>query len=161
MITRAPRRVAPLVVLFALVAGSACGSAGTSASKSSPVISGASSTSTGTPGRLDPAVSMPSGFPSDFPVYPGARLTAANQVTANGQTTWGMQWETQDSVQQVQSFYASKLNGGDWTISYNGSTNGSFSAIFMRRSNSKNAGILGVEPQSGVTHITLAFGMAT
>ena len=88
-------------------------------------------------------------------------MTAANQVTANGQASWGMQWETQHSVDQVKTFYASRLNGGDWTITYNGSTNGSFSAIFARKSNSKDAGILGVEPQSGLTHITLAYGMAS
>jgi len=52
---------------------------------------------------------MPNGFPSDFPVYTGARLTAAKQVLANGQTTWGVVWETLDGVDQVQSFYVSLL----------------------------------------------------
>ncbi len=160
MMILAPRHMVPIIFACALVAGSACGAASTSSSstKASPVISGAIATGTG---PLDPAVSMPGGFPSDFPVHPGARLTAANQVTANGQASWGMQWETQHSVDQVKTFYASRLNGGDWTITYNGSTNGSFSAIFARKSNSKDAGILGVEPQSGLTHITLAYGMAS
>jgi hypothetical protein len=102
---------------------------------------------------------MPSAFPSDFPVYPGARLTQASEVTNNGQTTWGMQWETLDGVDAVQGFYVRKLNSGDWTISYNGSSGGNFSAIFSRRSNQKDAGILAVELESDVTRITLAFGV--
>lgn len=160
MMILAPRHLVAIIFACALMVGSGCGGAATSSShsKASPVVSGAIATGTG---PLDPAVSMPSGFPSDFPIYPGARLTAANQVTVNGQASWGMQWETQDSVDQVRSFYASRLNGGDWTITYNGSTNGAFSAIFARKSNSNEAGILGVEPQSGVTHITLAFGMGS
>src|SRR5712692_3537943 len=98
-------------------------------------------------------------LPSDFPVYPGSRLTVAGQITANGQTTWGLQWETLDSVDAVQAFYMKRLNEGDWTLTYNGSSNGSFSAIFSRKSNRKDAGILTVELESDVTHIALAFGV--
>ena len=102
---------------------------------------------------------MPSGFPSDFPVYPHARLTTATQVAANGQTTWGLQWETLDTVNSVQSFYTSKLNQGDWTVAYNGSASGGFSVIISRKSNSKDAGILTVDLESGVTHISLGMGL--
>ncbi len=52
----------------------------------------------------------------------------------------------------------SKLNQGDWTLSYSSSGNGSYSAIFTRKSNPKDAGLLNVEIESNVTHITLAFG---
>lgn len=120
--------------------------------------SGTGSPSSSGGAKLDPAVSMPNGFPSDFPIYPGARLTAANQVTANGQTSWGMQWETLDGVDTVQAFFVKKLNQGDWTLTYSGTSNGAFSAIFSRKSNQKDAGILGVELESAVIHITLAFG---
>ncbi len=146
--------MAVLVVLVAVVVvGSACGSSTSNpTAKSTPPASGG-------PGKLGPAVSMPRGFPSDFPVYPGARLTSAGQVNLNGQMTWGVQWETLDSVDSVQSFYTSKLNQGDWTIKYNGSSNGIVSVIFTRRSNDKQAGILTVESQSNVTHISLALGM--
>src|SRR5438445_238056 len=92
-------------------------------------------------------------------VYAGARITAAKQVLANGQATWGVVWETLDSVDQVQSFYVSKLNEGDWTLTYNGSSTGTFSAIVSRRSNQKDAGILTVESESKVTHIALALGL--
>jgi hypothetical protein len=69
-----------------------------------------------------------------------------------------MEWETLDSVTAVQSFYSNKLNQGDWTLSYGSSGNGGYSAIFTRKSNPKDAGLLTVEPESNVTHIRLAFG---
>ena len=152
----AGRVVLVLVAALALVLAPACGGTTTSSTKSSQ--SRVTSSSPSDNGKLDPAVAMPNGFPSDFPVYPGARLTHASQVTANGQTTWGMEWETLDNLTAVQSFYTSKLNQGDWTISYGGAANGGYSAIFTRKSNPKDAGLLTVELESSVTHIRLGFG---
>lgn len=103
------------------------------------------------------SVALPSSFPSDFPIYPGARLTLANQATANGQTTWGLEWETPDNPAAVQTFYVSKLNQGDWTISSNSPAGAGYAAIFTRKSNPKDAGLLTIEVESSVTHITLAF----
>lgn len=109
--------------------------------------------------KLDAAVTRPTGFPADFPVYPGARLTAASQVLANSQTTWGVEWETLDGADAVRAFYEDKLSEGDWSVTYNGSTKAGYSAIISRRSNQKDAGILTVEPEAGVTHIALALGI--
>jgi hypothetical protein len=153
-----------LIVLIAMVAviGSACGgkAASSGTTSSSRVISISSPAAHGN-GKLDPAVQMPARFPSDFPVYPGARLTQASEVTANGQTTYGMQWETLDGVETVGGFYAEKLSQGDWMLTYNGSANAVFSAIFSRKSNQKDAGILGVELANGVTHVTAALGVVS
>lgn len=102
---------------------------------------------------------MPKGFPSDFPVYPGARLTSAGEVALNGQMTWSVQWETLQSVDSVQGFYSRTLDEGDWTITFNGSSKGVLSLIFSRRSNNKVAGILTAELESNVTHIQLALGV--
>jgi len=147
-----------LVTFLVLGLSPGCGASAPSspASSSARVASGSPSPSDN--GKLDPAVAMPKGFPADFPVYPSARLTKANQVTANGQTTWGMEWESLDDLAAVQKFYMSKLNQGDWTISYSSSGNGGYSAIFTRKSNPKDAGLLTVEPESSVTHIRLGFG---
>jgi hypothetical protein len=153
------RRVAAPVFALALVMAAACGGANT-ANATTKASSSRSAPAGPTPaGKLDAAVTMPNGFPSDFPVYPGARLTAAKQVLANGQTTWGVVWETLDGVDRVQIFYTRKLNEGDWTLTYNGSTGGTFSAIVSRKSNQKDAGILTVESESNVTHIALALGV--
>ena len=153
------RHVAAPVCALVLVTAAACGG-GNTANATTKASSSRSASAIPTPaGRLDAAVTMPNGFPSDFPVYTGARLTAAKQVLANGQTTWGVVWETLDGVDQVQSFYVSKLNQGDWTLTYNGSSSGTFSAIVSRKSNEKDAGILTVESESNVTHIALALGV--
>ncbi len=147
-----------LVTVFVLVLGPACGATTMSGTTPTPSLAATSSPASTANGHLDPAVAMPNGFPSDFPIYPGARLTHASQVTANGQTSWGMEWETLDSVAAVQSFYSRRLNQGDWTLSYGSSGNGGYSAIFTRKSNPKDAGLLTVELESRVTHIRLGFG---
>jgi hypothetical protein len=99
---------------------------------------------------------MPAGFPADVPIYAGARLTSAAHFTSNGQATWGMEWETFDSVDKVTAFFTAKLNQGDWTLTFSGAANGAFSAVFARRSNPKVGGILGVDGTFGVTKISLA-----
>src|SRR5216684_4354821 len=142
-----------LVTVFVLALGPACGA--TTGSNPTPTPSASGN------GQLDPAVAMPNGFPSDFPVYPGSRLTHTSHVTTNGQTSWGMEWETLDGAAAVQTFYMSKLNQGDWTLPYSSSENGAYSAIFTRKSNSKDAGLLTVEIESNVTRITLGFGTSS
>jgi hypothetical protein len=147
------RQILGVVFALATVAGSACGSSTpSSTSNSSP----AASTSPAGGGKLDSQVAMPNGFPADVPIYPGARLTSAGSFTSNGTTTWGMEWETLDGVDTVQAFYTAKLAEGDWTLSFSGSSNGNFSAIFNRKSSSTVGGILGVDGSSGITKISLA-----
>jgi hypothetical protein len=99
---------------------------------------------------------MPGGFPSDVPIYPGARLTAGASFSSSGQTTWGMEWETLDSVDKVQAFYTSKFAQGDWTIKIKATSDGSFSATYARKSNSKDGGLVGAGSANGVTTITLS-----
>lgn len=153
----AARVVLVLLFSFAIAAASACGSSSTSTgSKSSPHASSAGSSSGN--GKLDAGVPMPQGFPADFPIYPGARLTSASNFTSGGQTTWAMVWETLDGVDKAQSFYTDKLNSGDWTIGVSGSTNGEFSGIFSRKSDSTVGGILSIDGSTGVTKITVALG---
>src|SRR5260370_23890925 len=149
-----------LVTVLALALGPACG-AGTSSATLTPSPSAAGTATPTGNGTIDPAVAMPNGFPSDFPIYPGSRLTHASQATANGQTSWGMEWETRDTAEAVQTFYMSKLNQGDWTIPYSSTGNGAYSAGFTRKSNSKDAGLLTVEIESNVTHIHLVFGTSS
>jgi hypothetical protein len=143
---------------IALSAGAACG--GSSSTASSSRLASPSANPTG-PSKLDPEAPMPNGFPADVPIYPGARLTAGATFSANGQTTWGMEWETLDGVDKVQAFYSSKLSQGDWSIQFSGSANGSFSAIFNRKSKTSSAGILGADGSSGVTKISLSFASSS
>jgi hypothetical protein len=146
-------------VALVLGAVSACGGGSSSAASSARLASPSAKAvaSPAGPAGLDPAVPMPNGFPADIPVYSGARLTAGATFSAGGTTTWGMEWETLDSVAKVQAFYSSKLSEGDWNIQFSGTANGSFSAIFNRKSKSSAAGIVGADGSSGVTKISLSF----
>lgn len=151
------RASAALFLLFVLAGASACRLPGSSAGNTASSTRQASSQATPSPaGPLDAPVPTPAGFPADLPVYTGARLTAGAAFSANGVTTWGMEWETLDSVDKVRAFYTSKLSQGDWTIQFNGAANGMFSATFSRKSNSKFAGILGADGSSGVTKISMS-----
>jgi hypothetical protein len=152
---RVLRPAAALIFMVILVAASACSSTG----GTSNVASG-SRVSPSPAGPLDAAVPTPAAFPADVPVYPGARLTAGAAFSANGVTTWGVEWETPDPVDKVKAFYTSKLGQGDWTIQFSGGANGTFSATFSRKSNSKFAGILGADGSSGVTKISMSLAGA-
>jgi hypothetical protein len=145
-------------VALTLGAGAACAGGSSSAASSSRLASPSAKSS---PSKLDPAVPTPNGFPADVPVYPGARLTAGAAFTGNGQTTWGMEWETLDGIDKVQAFYSSKLSQGDWSIQFSGTANGAFSAVFKRKSNSNFAGILGADASSGVTKISMSLASAS
>jgi hypothetical protein len=140
----------------------ACGGSPSTAGKSPQASSSAKTSASPTASsKLNPEVAMPKGFPADVPIYPGARLTAGATFSANGQTTWGMEWETLDGLDKVKTFYSSKLSQGDWNIQFSGSASNSFSAIFNRKSSSNFAGILGADASSGVTKISLSLAGAT
>jgi hypothetical protein len=127
---------------------------------SSPALqSGASPSPTATiggPGELDPAVALPASFPSDLPVYPGARPVVVTSSTA-GSTTWEVKWQTLDSLDQVKGFYSTQLNLGDWIVSSEDNTQTTYTATFHRKSSSSYAGLLAVDTTSkqGVTTISV------
>lgn len=107
-------------------------------------------------GSLDAEVPMPANFPSDVPIYPGARLTAGQSFTSSGQQTWGMEWETLDDGAKVANFYTTKLNQGDWQITSTTSPNGATAYTFVRKSNAHASGTLGIDGSSGVTKISMS-----
>lgn len=142
------------IAAFATLMTAACSLPGTKAQaspSSSPVPSALALPS----GRLDAQVPMPPAFPAEVPIYPGARLTAGASFTSTGQMTWGMEWETLDSIQKVHDFYAGKLASGDWTIEFTASSGTAFAATFASKSNSQVKGALGADGTSGVTKISL------
>lgn len=59
---------------------------------------------------------LPEGFPVDFPIYPGAKLT--NSWTADTDDGKGISvvWESKDTAETVKNFYKEKLAAGGWTI---------------------------------------------
>lgn len=137
----------------------ACNMPGTSA-KTTPTASAAVTPLAVPSGKLDAEVAMPPGFPSDVPIYTGARLTAAAPFSGQGQATWGMVWETLDGADKVKQFYTTKLNQGDWTTSTASPSpspsGGAFTINFSRKSNPHYTGTLGIDGSSGVTKISMA-----
>jgi hypothetical protein len=160
-VDRPPRQTPDWALMSARLASAGAiallllGAAACQSSQSSSATASAARSAQGS-GKLDPQVAMPSGFPADVPIYPGSRLTAGASFSSSAQTTWGMEWETLDTVDKVQAFYNSKFKQGDWTISFSGNSNGSFSAVFARKSNSKYGGLVGAGSANGVTTITLS-----
>ena len=99
---------------------------------------------------------MPSGLPTDFPVYAGAQLTAACAVPASGSTTWSVEWQTTAKLDSIQAFYVSALDKNDWVLlAYSGDINTRFSATFQRSSNANAKGSLNVTNDTGPTKIAL------
>src|SRR5256885_9525082 len=154
------------LVVMATLAVAACGSSsvastgnngnGNGNSNSSP-STGTGNGNGNTGGTLDPAVSVPGNFPGDFPVYSGARPTQQVVLSSSWNTSWEVTWETLDGLDKVQAFYTDKLKHGDWTITFEASTNGQYSATFARQSNSSFAGLMSVDTTSkeGVTTISV------
>ena len=99
---------------------------------------------------------MPSGFPRDVPIYPNARLTGAAGFPSSTSTSWGMEWETHDSVAKVQAWYAQNLGKGDWTITLSTSAPESFASTFARKSNARVNGTLAANSSAGVTRIQMS-----
>jgi hypothetical protein len=150
------RLVAIIAVIVAIGTASAC-SAPTSQAGQTPSEPFASQSPLPLPsGRLGAEVPLPAGFPTDFPVYPGSRLTEAGKFASNGQTNWGMEWQTLNGPDKVQTFFVAKLDAGDWTLlTYSGTVNTSFSSTFRRKSDAKTTGTLRVAVGGGVTKISL------
>lgn len=139
------------VVVALTAAASGCSALGGSGS-ASPTA--ATSSKPATPSAQ--TIPTPSGFPADVPVYPGAKLTSGGAFNSTGQSAWGLTWQTADTADKVQAFYLAKLKQGDWSISFSGTANGSFSAVFARVSDSKVNGVLSVAASSGVTTISMS-----
>lgn len=137
-------------VAFMLVAA-ACGGG-----QASPTPSVSGSPLAQASGKLGAEVAMPPTFPADVPIYPKARLTQAAGFPSSAPTSWGMEWQTLDSVDKVQAYYTDKLNQGDWSLTVSSTANGEFKATFRRKSNGSVQGTLAANSTSGVTKILMS-----
>ena len=59
---------------------------------------------------------LPEGFPSDFPLYASATITAAGRVSAAQGDIYAIGMETSDALEAVRSFYEETLNAGAWEV---------------------------------------------
>jgi hypothetical protein len=108
-------------------------------------------------GSLDAQVAMPSDFPTDMPVYPGARLTAGASFISAGELTWGVEWESADAAGKVVAYYLNQFNkGGDWMFSTTNSGNGFLDGTITRKTDPLVKGTLAVTDDQTVTMISLS-----
>ena len=144
-----------VAAVFVLVV--ACGGSGGTASSTSPPVGTAEPSPLARPsGHLDAQVAMPSDFPGDVPIYNKARLTAGAAFRSTGETSWGMEWQTLDTVDQVRAFYAQRLSQGDWSIKFASAPSGTFAATFTRKSDLRVQGTLSSNRSNGVTKIAMS-----
>jgi hypothetical protein len=103
---------------------------------------------------MDPAVVVPSEFPSDFPVYPGARPTFVGGDSSFGFTIFTINWETTDSIDQGYAWYQTALGQGDWTITSKTAGANGDSISFARKSKPSCTGDVVISQRyPGVTQI--------
>jgi len=76
-------------------------------------------------GQVSVSDKLPDGWPSDYPVYSGAKVQGSTRSTAEGITGTSVIWETGDSVQKVTDFYTEAFKSGKWKSSSNGQVNDS------------------------------------
>ena len=147
---------AALVAALVIMVAACGGSAGDTAIVQSPVPTAEQTPLARPSGHLDAQVPLPSGFPGDVPVYTKARLTAGAAFRSGGQVSWGMEWQTLDTVDQVRAFYAQRLSQGDWNIAFATAPSGTFTATFTRKSNAQVQGTLSSNRANGVTKISMS-----
>ena len=145
-----------VLVVAALLVMTACNLPGSDSAQATPSTGPSGTPLSPATGKLDAEFPMPAGFPSDFPIYPGARLTAGASFAGQGEVTWGMEWESLDDPPKVAQFYQTKLNQGDWTIGSITRPNANFTVTFARKSNPHSTGTLGIDGTSGVAKISMS-----
>ena len=102
----------PLLLLASCNGG---GGDGGAAATDTPAASTPPATLVATPGPG--AVQLPEGFPTDFPIYEKATITAASRVSAAQGNIYAIGMETTDAADAVRSFYEARLGVAPWDVS--------------------------------------------
>ncbi|MEK7112780.1 MAG: hypothetical protein AAB875_05645 [Patescibacteria group bacterium] len=98
---------------------------------------------------------LPEGFPSDFPLYPEAKIVSS--FTANGGGTSGVSvvWESQDSLEKIIAFYKAELPKGEWKIVSSFDREGSSTISFEKDNISGFLGIAKGEKELSIISVTI------
>ncbi len=107
--------------------------------------------------KVDVSGKIPSGFPSDFPVYKGAKVQGSVTGSQGGITGTVVTWTSGDSVDKVAEFYTQQFKDGPWKSSTTGTANeGSY---WMAESpDGKQVGYVMVTGDNGETSIIATVG---
>ncbi len=101
--------------------------------------------------------SLPSEFPSDFPIYPGSKITGSFSTTGDkGSKGTSVVWETGDAASKVGEWYKTELPKAGWTVVTTYSQGDSTTLTFEKGNYS---GFIGVTKGSeGKTTISVTVG---
>jgi hypothetical protein len=69
--------------------------------------------SSGSGGSGGSGVTLPSGFPSDFPTYSGASVSTASSPKTG---EFDVAWTTSDKAGKLFAYYHTQLATGDWSV---------------------------------------------
>ena len=101
----------------------------------------------------------PADFPSDFPIYSGAKYQGGASTTEQGVSGFYATWQTGDSADKVISFYDNAFNNGAWkkTATVNSGSNGAFISA-ERNDDSSKVGFVTIASDGGNTNIGIIVG---
>lgn len=98
-------------------------------------------------GEVSTSNKLPSDFPSDFPIYGGAKVVGSIKGDQQGLKGFFVTWETGDDVDKVTAFYKKEFEKGPWksesTLESSGTTilgakkEGKTAALTIARSDNK------------------------
>ena len=99
---------------------------------------------------------LPDEFPSDFPIYPEAKLISS--WLADGEKTDGLSliWETEDAFSKVSNYYENELEKANWTLSFTSETEDS-TTFALEKNGSR--GFIGIVFEESKVVISLTLGM--
>ena len=99
---------------------------------------------------------LPQGFPSDFPVYPGAKVASSFTANTDGKDGMSVVWETGDSADKVSAFYKTSLVSNGWKVTATFESEGSMTNSFKKEG---WAGFMGIASSEGKTTISATIGV--
>jgi hypothetical protein len=100
--------------------------------------------------------SLPDNFPSDFPIYPDAKLVSTWMAKGEGTDGLSLIWETEDSVSKVSNYYKSELEDTGWILSFTSETEDSTTFAFEKND---TRGFIGITIEESKVVISLTLGL--
>ncbi|HSD12582.1 MAG TPA: hypothetical protein VLC10_03415, partial [Patescibacteria group bacterium] len=108
------------------------------------------------------AVSLPTSFPSDFPVAAGATATGSFASTEGGAQSFTISWDVPGTVAEVKDFYNKELVAKGWRITATSEIEGTATLVFERGPQDaprKDGGWISVSTEDGKTKVALILAL--
>jgi hypothetical protein len=97
---------------------------------------------------------IPDGFPSDIPIYEGAKIVGNVKTSEGGKTNFAVTLDTNDDPSKVLEFYKGELENNGYKIS-SATEMGAGNAVLSFEKNGKGVGGVTISVAEGKTHIML------